>query len=221
MKHLVIASLVTLVVSVGTVEAQTPQAPAAPASLGGKYVEVTFGPTFGHTASGSAGAEAGYYFEDFGFGVFAEGGRMINVATSQIAAKAKTIADGIGATFTTKQPATYFDAGVVRRFSPRYHVTPYALLGIGAANVSNKVSFAVAGGSVTGQLPQLGVQLGADLAGSYTKVFVTLGGGAHMTLKGRWMADLSYRFGLIGKDNVSEYNSISTNRLQFGVGMTF
>ena len=182
---------------------------------------MTFGPTFGHTASGSAGAEAGYYFDDFGFGVFAEGGRMSNIATSQIDAKAKVIADRIDGTFQAKQPATYFDAGLVKRFSPTHHITPYALLGIGAATVSNNVSFAVAGADVTSQLPQLGVQVGGDLAGSYTKVFVTLGAGGHMTLMDRWFADFSYRYGLIGKNAVSEYNAISTNRLQFGVGMKF
>jgi opacity protein-like surface antigen len=218
MKHLVITSLVALFVQAGTVHAQTPSAPASAES---KYLEVTFGPTFGHTPSGSAGGEAGYYFEDYRVGVFAEAGRMINSATSQIDAKAQVIAGAINATFKAKQPATYFDVGIMRRFPPRHHITPYALFGLGAATVSNDVSFLVGGANVTGQLPQLGVQLGGDLSGSYTKLFVTVGGGGHMTLKNRWFADLSYRYGVIGKNAVFEYNSISTNRLQFGVGMKF
>jgi opacity protein-like surface antigen len=221
MKHFVIASLVALSVQAGTAQAQTPPPPVARASSPRAYAEVTFGPTFGHKVSASAGAEAGYYFEDYGFGVFAEGGRMSNIATSQIDAKAKVIADGIGGTFQAKQPATYFDVGIVKRFSPMHHITPYALLGVGAASVSNKVSFAIAGADVTGQLPQLGVQIGGDLSRSYTKVFVTLGAGGHMTLMDRWFADFSYRYGLIAKNALFEYNSISTNRLQFGVGMKF
>jgi opacity protein-like surface antigen len=131
------------------------------------------------------------------------------------------IAGQINGTFSARQPAVYFDAGLMKRFSPRHHITPYALIGVGAASVSNKVSFAVSGSDVTGQLPQLGVQIGGDLSGSYTKVFVTVGAGGHMTLRDRWFADLSYRYGLIGKNTVSEYNAINTNRLQFGVGMKF
>lgn len=201
---------------VGTVHAQTP-ASAAPSD--GGYAEATFGSTFGHKASTSVGAEGGYFIGDFG--AFGEVGRMNDVATSQIGAKAQLIAGAINATFQAKQPVTYFGAGVVKRFSTLQHVTPYALFGIGGARVSNRVTFAVAGSDVTGQLDQLGVQLGADLSGSYTKLFITLGAGAHMALTSRVIADFSYRYGRIGQNAASESNAIATNRLQFGVGAKF
>jgi opacity protein-like surface antigen len=221
MKHFVIKTLVAVLVGVGSVHAQTPSAPSSP---GIGYAEVTFGPTFGHKASGSVGAEAGYFFDEFGhdrFGVFAEAGRMSNIATSEIDTKAQKIAGAINGTFQAKQPAIYFDGGVVMRFSTSHHVTPYALVGIGGARVSNRVTFAVGGSDVTSQLPQRGVQLGADLSGSYTKLFVTAGAGAHVTLMERWIADISYRFGSVGANATAEYKAIKTNRFQFGVGAKF
>jgi opacity protein-like surface antigen len=219
MKHLVIMTFVAVLVGVGTVHAQTPGAPSSP---GIGYAEVTFGPTFGHKASGSVGGEAGYFFGSVG--IFGEAGRMGDIATTQIESKAQIIAGAINGTFQAKQPANYFDAGVVWRFQTMHHVTPYALFGVGSAKVSNRVTFAVAGSDVTSQLNQFGVQVGGDLAGSYTKVFVTAGAGVHATFRDRWISDVSYRFGRVGQDTVSGeviYKPISTNRLQFGAGIKF
>jgi opacity protein-like surface antigen len=226
MKHFVMMALVALFVGVGagTVQAQTP---SSPGSQGMGYAEVTFGPTFGHKASGSVGGEAGYFLSPLTsnrIGVFAEAGRMMNIATSEIDTKAQKIAGAINGTFQAKQPATYFAAGAVVRFSPLHHFTPYALVGIGRASVSNKVTFAVAGSDVTSQLNQYGVQLGSDLSGSYAKLFVTLGAGAHVTLMDRWIADASFRYGRVGPDTVQGeaiYKGINTVRLQFGVGAKF
>lgn len=218
MKHLVIMTFVVVVlVGVGTAYAQTP---SLPSSQGVGYAEVTFGPTFGHKSSGSVGGEAGFFLLDR-FGVFGEAGRMSNIATSEIDTKAQKIAGAINGTFQAKQPATYFDGGVVMRFSTSHHFTPYVLFGIGGATVSNRVTFAVAGSDVTSRLNQFGVQLGADLSGSYTKLFVTAGAGAHVTLLDRWIADVSYRFGNVGKNATAEYKAIKTSRLQFGVGAKF
>jgi opacity protein-like surface antigen len=223
MKHLVMIALAVVFVGVGTVHAQTPG--LLDSSLG--YAEVTFGPTFGHKAGGSVGGEAGYYLDRFGFehfGIFGEAGRMSNVATSEIDTRAQKIAGSINGTFQAKQPATYVDVGMVLRFPPSHHFTPYALIGIGRASVSNKVTFAVAGSDVTNQLNQFGVQLGGDLSGKYARLFVTIGVGAHVTLMDRWIGDVSYRYGHVGQDSVSGeviYNAINTNRLQFGVGAKF
>ncbi|HEV3214155.1 MAG TPA: outer membrane beta-barrel protein [Vicinamibacterales bacterium] len=222
MKQLVIMALVAVFVGVGTARAQTP---GASEDIG--YAEVTFGPTFGHKTSGSVGGEAGLFLGSLGpgrIGVFGEAGRMANIATSEIETKAQTIAGAFNATFQAKQPATYFDGGVVMRFSPQHHFTPYALVGIGGATVSNKVTFAVGGTDVTSRLNQFGVQLGGDLTGSYTKVFVTVGAGAHVTLMDRWIADVSYRYGRVGQDTVSSqviYKGFNTGRLQFGAGVKF
>jgi opacity protein-like surface antigen len=182
------------------------------------YAEFTVGPTFGHKSSASFGAEGGYWFSDF-IGVFAELGRMRDVATSDIEDKAKIIAGGINGTSTAKQPATYFDAGVSVRLLTSSRFTPYALLGFGFARVSNDVRFAINGTDVTSQLPQLGVQIGSDLSGDYSKRFITLGFGTHINVAARWLADVSYRYGSIGA--TTELNGISTNRLQFGIGAKF
>lgn len=213
MKHLEMMTLAVVLIGVGTVHGQTS------ASAGAGYAEVTFGPTFGHKVSGSVGAEAGYDFDSIG--VFGEVGRMSNIATGQIDAKAQVIAGSLNGTFQAKQPATYFDAGVVKRFSTTHHVTPYALFGLGGASVSNNVKFAIAGSDVTSQLGQRGVQLGKDLSGGYSKLFVTFGFGGHMALNDRWIADFSYRFGRVGQDTATEYKAINSNRLQFGVGTKF
>src|ERR1700730_4880679 len=216
---------VTTAFGVTTLFAQTPST-ATPSDAG--YAELTFGPTFGHKASASVGGEAGYWLTgpDDGMiqrlGIFGEAGVMNNVATSAIEAKAKKIADTIAATAKAKQRAAYFDGGVIARFPAHDRYTPYALFGLGAARVSNKTAFAVNGTTLTAsQLVQQGVQVGSDLSGSYTKLFVTVGGGAHVAVTGRWIADISYRYGRILRDASTESAGINTNRLQFGIGAKF
>lgn len=196
------------------------------------YGEFAFGPTFGNTANASFGVEGGYWITDR-YGVFVEGGRMRNVATSDIKASAGIIADDIGATATARQPVNYFDVGAlaripISRVSRRPWVSrlaPYALFGLGAGNVSNNVTFAVNGSALSGQqLADRGVFLGNDLSGSYTRLFITVGAGTHVALTGRWFADVSYRFGRLGKnsdDPLAPIDAIPTNRFQFGVGARF
>jgi opacity protein-like surface antigen len=215
----------TTVFGVTTLFAQTPNT-ATPSDVG--YAELTFGPTFGHKASASVGGEGGYWLTvpDDGMiqrlGLFGEAGVMNNVATSTIDAKAKKIADTFNGTARAKPRAVYVDGGVIARFPAHDRFTPYALFGLGVARVTNRTTFAVNGANLTtAQLVQLGVQLGADLAGSYSKLFVTVGGGAHVAVTGRWIADISYRYGRIGGDTPSETAGVNTNRLQFGIGAKF
>jgi opacity protein-like surface antigen len=204
----------------GPAQAQT-AAQSGTTSTDRGYAEFTFGPTFGHKASASLGAEVGWWLTD-SFGIFGEGGRMLNVASSTIGDHAGVIAQLIGGSADVKQPATYFDAGIVYRIPRDGKLQPYALLGIGGATVTNDVAFKVGGSDVTGSLlDQYGVQLGGDLSGSYSKLFVTVGVGAHYDLTSRWVADISYRYGYIGKNADSELPAISTNRLQFGAGLKF
>jgi opacity protein-like surface antigen len=202
---------------VSTVYAQTPGTATLTDS---GYAELTGGPTFGHTASGSVGGEAGYWVTAR-IGLFGEGGLMFNVATSTTDVKAKAIADFLSATFKAKQSAAYVDGGAIVRFSPKGRSTPYALLGVGTATATSKTTFAVNGKDITGELPQRGVQPGTDLSGSYTKFFVTVGAGAHIKLTGRWIADMSYRYGHIGKHAASGIPGINSSRLQFGIGTKF
>ncbi len=226
MKRLLMAvTTVVLLTGLGVgVAGAQPASTATPMPMGPEtdraYVEFTFGPTFGHKASASFGAEGGYWFGDF-LGVFVEGGRMSDVATSEIEAKAQTIAGSFGATTTSKQPANYFDGGVAVRMLTSGRFTPYALVGFGAARVSNNVSFFVNGTDVTGHVDQFGVTLAGDLSGNYTKAFITFGVGTHVALARRWIADVSYRYGSIGKHSDAELSAISTNRLQFAIGAKF
>jgi opacity protein-like surface antigen len=216
----------------GVAEAQKPPRSARstpPAAADRPYGEFTFGPTFGNASSASFGVEGGYWFTHL-IGVFVEGGRIRDVATSNIEDHARIIAAEIGATASARQPVNYFDVGVLARIpisakGRASRLTPYALFGLGAANVSNNVTFAVNGATLSPQqLADLGVSLGSDLSGSYTKLFITLGAGTHIALTGRWVADASYRYGSIGKntdDPFTPIDAISTNRFQFGIGVTF
>jgi opacity protein-like surface antigen len=213
----------TTVFGVTTLFAQTPNT-ATPSDVG--YAELTFGPTFGHKASASVGGEGGYWLTVPDermiqrLGLFGEAGVMNNVATSAIEAKGKKIADVYGATALAKQRAAYFDGGVIAQFPTHGRFTPYALFGVGGARVTDKTTLAINGTTLTGaQLVALGIQLGTDLSGSYSKLFVTIGVGARVAITGRWIGDVSYRYGHISGE--TELAPINTNRLQFGIGAKF
>jgi opacity protein-like surface antigen len=223
MKRVVLMFVLAFGCVIGTAGAQTASAGSNDRS---HYLEVTVGPTVGHTASVSFGGEFGWFLTN-SIGIFVEGGRMLDAGSADFQNKATLIADYIGGSADAKRPITYGDAGIVyrlRKASPRFH--PYALVGVGAARVTNDVTFSVGGTDVTGSLlDEYGVQLGSDLAGSYTKVFVTAGAGTHITLTGRWLVDISYRYGYVPRakdaDGQVVVKTINTNRLQFGFGVTF
>lgn len=187
------------------------------------YVQFTVGPTFGHKSSSAIGGEAGYTLTD-ALQVFLEGGRMGNVATTDVDARAQIIGNTIGASVSTVQRAAYFDIGAKYRFPKEYGKwRPYALLGVGAAGVKTTVDFAVNGNDVTGQLDQLGVLLGRDLSGTVTKVFLTVGAGASMQLGKRYLVDLTYRYGRIfpRTSQIDNDQGINTHRAQAGIGIRF
>lgn len=214
----------------GTARAQAGTANPSGATAGSDrwYAEFTVGPTFGHTTSVSFGGELGWWLTDT-IGIFGEGGRMQNVATADFDDKAALIANFIGGSADARRRASYFDAGAVYKLpldmlDGRGH--PYVLAGVGGAHVSNDVTFRVGGSDVTGSLlDQFGVQLGSDLAGTYNKVFVTVGAGVHVDLTGRWLADISYRYGRVGSNKDADgqviVKALNTNRLQLGVGVRF
>jgi opacity protein-like surface antigen len=196
----------------------TPTATVVPVDRA--YGEFTTGPTFGHTSSASFGGEGGYWFGDY-IGVFGEIGHMGNVAGSDVGNHAAKIASTFNAVPTAEQPTTYFDAGVVVRMPTSRRWTPYALVGLGVGIVKNDVRFAVNGTDVTSHVGDFGVQLGGDLMGTYTTTFFTFGVGARVGFAQRWLADVSYRYGRVGDNSDVNLGSLSTNRLQFGVGARF
>jgi opacity protein-like surface antigen len=186
------------------------------------YAELTVGATLGHKSDSSIGGEAGYTLSDT-WQLFLEGGRMGNVATADVDARAALIGSAIGATVSTVQRAAYFDIGAKYRLYEYGRWRPYALLGVGATGVKTTVNFNIGGDDVTGRLDQYGVQLGRDLSGAVTKGFLTIGAGANATFGRRYLLDLSYRYGRILSKKSAIVNDvgINTQRLQAGVGIRF
>ena len=188
---------------------------AASAQTAGErfYAEGTVSAAFGNTSSGAFGGEAGYWITDM-FGAFFEGGRVQNVATSEVEDKAAIIADHLSTTADVKQSLNYFAAGVVARLPIAMgRFTPMALVGFGGSQVDTTTEF---GSDLGGQ-----VQLGGDLDGRYRKAYFTFGFGARTTVKGPWFGDISYRYGTVGKNDEFELKRINTSRLQFGFGRRF
>ncbi len=182
-----------------------------------KYLEFAVGPTLGHKSDVSLGVEGAYPLSE-GFDVFAEGGRMRNIRTSDLDAAAAVVAQFIGGTAVTKQSVGYFDVGVRYLIPTTGQFDPYVLVGVGAAKVSRSATFAVGGTDVTGQLlDRFGVQLGGDLLEDETKTLLTFGLGAHFKVSKNLFGDVSYRFGRIFLTD----QGLSTNRLQFGIGARF
>lgn len=202
-----------LVCIAGVAQAQT--MPGSPALR--KYVEFTIGPTFGHKSNVALGAEGGFPLSD-SFDVFVEGGRMRNVATSDLDAAAAVVAQFIAGTGEAKQSVGYFDAGLRYLIPTTGRYEPYVLFGVGVAKVSRSATFTVGGTDVTGELlDRFGVQLGGDLLEDETKALVTFGVGARFNVRGNLVADASYRYARIF---LSE-QGLNTNRLQFGIGVRF
>jgi hypothetical protein len=215
------STLVTVMAAcgIGTAHAQT----AGTTFPDRGYVELTVGATLGHKSNSSVGVEAGYTLNDE-WQLFLEGGRMGNVATSDVDARALTIGNAIGASVSTVQRAAYFDIGAKYRILKEYGKwRPYALLGVGSAGVKTTVNFAINGNDVTNQLGQYGVQLGKDLSGSVTKFFLTFGVGANALFGKRYLVDLSYRYGRIfpRTNDIVNDQGINTQRLQAGFGIRF
>ena len=214
----------------GTVQAQT--TPAASGSGGRVYAEVAAGSTFGHVSARSVGGEAGVRLTD-AVEVFVEGGRMDNVATADLDARAQIIATFIRGSSSVVQKSTYVDAGVKYRFPPMGGmVRPYIGVGIGSAKVTRQVSFAVNGTDVTSQLlDRFGIQLGNDLTDAVDKRFVMVTFGAQALFAKHFVVDGSYRYGRIlpkacSRNTCSEGEidgdvGINAQRVQIGVGVRF
>ncbi|HEY7789503.1 MAG TPA: hypothetical protein VIC33_03225 [Vicinamibacterales bacterium] len=146
------------------------------------FVEGDGGVTFGGTTSSMGEAQVGYRFSPT-IDLFAEVGRMQNVASNAIALRAGVITNylntqGIGvASASVNVPATFGAVGVRYRL-PKYFVfQPYALGAVGAASVKNNVKFSLDGTDISGQMLNYGVQLGSDLSGTQTAALLSLGGG--------------------------------------------
>ena len=186
------------------------------------YAEFTGGANFGHTSSGTLGAEGGYRIKG-PWQVFFEAGHMFTVGSSDLDARAQTIGNAVGATTSASYKISYYDGGV--RYNPqvafRNMFEPYLELGFGGATVTAQTTFVVNGTVVPPE--SLGVQLGEDLSGTVGKGFIMFGGGATYAFATRYFADGSLRYGrVLARTSVIENDTgINTLRLQFGVGIRF
>ena len=186
------------------------------------YAEFTGGANFGHTSSGTLGAEGGYRIKG-PWQVFFEAGHMFTVGSSDLDARAQTIGNAVGATTSASYKISYYDGGV--RYNPqilfRNMFEPYLELGFGGATVTAQTTFVVNGTVVPPE--SLGVQLGEDLSGTVGKGFIMFGGGANYAFAGRYFADGRLRYGhVLARTSVIENDTgINTLRLQFGVGIRF
>src|SRR5262249_1472494 len=114
------------------------------------YAEFNGGATFGHKSSGSVGAQGGYHVTG-PYTVFVEGGRMFNVGTSDLDARAQVIANEVGATASASYKANYFDGGLRYVLPPNMKLSmlnPYLVVGVGFASVRAETALAVNGNTV-------------------------------------------------------------------------
>jgi opacity protein-like surface antigen len=202
----------------GPVAAQT--SGAAPAAEEHQfYGELAGAATLGHKSATSFGLEGGYRLTDE-WQVFAEGGRMANVATADLDQRAQNFATGIGASgVSAVQRAIYFDVGA--RYQPAWvgpygKWRPYGLVGLGFASVKTSTTF---GPSSLG----VSYNLGNDLHSTLTKVLLTLGAGVTLPVGGRYLVDISYRYGRIfpRTSEILDDPGINTQRVQAGIAVKF
>jgi opacity protein-like surface antigen len=201
----------------GVASAQTPASASAPDQ---GYVEGVIQSAFGNVTSQSYGAEFGFTVRQ-NIQVFGEVGKVRDVATASIGAAAQSIAGFLSQTqanvaYQVKQPVTFGVAGLKFIVPMEGKLRPYVLAGGGIANVTQDVSFTVGGADVTSSLPSLGVTLGTDLSGSFTKPMLVVGAGAMWPWQ-RLVVDLQYRFGRI----FAEDEGINVNRAGIGIGVRF
>ena len=201
----------------GVVHAQS----AAPPPDKG-YVEVVAQSAFGNVTSQSYGVELGFNVLPT-LQVFVEAGQTRNVATSRLGTDAQKIAGGLSQTqagvgYSVKEPVT-FGAASVRFLIPvtGSKAQPYVLAGVGMAKVKQDVVFTVGGNDVTSTLPSLGVVLGTDLSGEFTKPMFVFGGGVAYPVWQQVIVDAQFRFGRI----LAEGSAINVSRAGLGLGVRF
>ena len=202
----------------GVASAQTPASASDPDR---GYLEAVAQAAFGNVTSQSYGAEGGVTIRP-NLQLFVEVGRVSNVATSQISAAAQTIAGFLSQTqanvaFSVKEPAIFGMAGIKFTVPTGGAVRPYLRGGAGVANVKQDVAFTIGGTDVTSNLTSLGVTLGTDLSGSFTKPMIDVGAGAMWTPTARLILDLQFRYGRI----FAEDGGINVVRAGIGVGVRF
>jgi opacity protein-like surface antigen len=211
----------------GVAHAQAP--PAAPPAVESKgYVEAFAQSAFGNVTSQAYGGEVGYTVRK-NLQVWVEFGQVRNVAPPELGAAATLIAgflrsqtpSDVAVSYSVKEPVT-FGAGGVKYVIPMTasRLQPYVLVGVGIAKVTKDVTFTVGTADVTSQLTSLGVQLGSDLSGEFTKPMVTLGGGVDWPFWRQIVVGLQFRFSHIGAEDDTT-SALNIGRVGASVGIRF
>jgi len=222
LRLITVATVLTGVAQAQTAPAQAPP-PGTTSSKG--YVEAFAQSAFGNVTSQAYGGEGGYTVWK-NVKVFAEFGQIRNVAPAELGAAAQLIAGYLSQTqgnvsFFVKEPVS-FGAGGVRYLIPvgGSKLEPYVMVGFGVAKVRKDVTFTVGGSDVTNQLLTLGVVLGSDLTGEFSKPLATFGGGVSWLLWRQVTADLQFRFTHIGAEDETT-SAINVGRAGVGIGVRF
>jgi len=206
----------------GVAFGQTPSASPAAPPAGGGYAEFVGQSAFGNVTSQSYGGEVGFKVAP-NVQIFAEAGRVTNVAPASLGADAAVIAGALtltqsNVTYQAKEPMTFGDFGARFLVPMSGKVEPYVLAGGGVARVQKNVTFSVGGTDVTNSLSQQPyfVVLGSGLSGTETKALLTLGGGVGYHIGARLVLDLQYRYG-----RVFTSEGINVSRAGAGFGVRF
>ena len=219
MKRFACVAAVCLVATLGF-GVSSVQAQVMPPPDSKMYVELNVGPTLGHKSDKFFGVEAGLRLTG-DLDVFVEISHMGNVATSDLDDRATIIANFLGGTPTTAFKVNHGAAGVRYNFTLSPMVQPYALAGVGVAQVKTEVEFNVGGTTIDPAVR--GVQLGGDLSGSSNKPILLFGFGVRVPFKTRFFGDLGYRYGqILAKTGDFENDkAIPTQRIVLGAGIRF
>jgi hypothetical protein len=198
--------------------AQTP----APGQAGPQlYVAGIGGTEAVHNTGALAGGEIGVAMNDR-IEVFGEGLWMQDVVTQQRLSHADTVAaylqttQGKPATGTVEAPAGYVGGGLRVMLTTKGSVRPYIAAGAGAAHVTYKPTFTLAGADVTGSLPSYGVTLGSDITGETTNAAFSITPGVRW---GRNAWHLDGQVGLISIRTPDETTNVL--RVSAAFGLTF
>jgi len=217
MKRFARVAAVCLVASLGF--GASARAQVMPADDSKVNVEFNLGPTLGHKSDKFFGGDFGWRLTK-DLDIYVEAVHMGNVGTSDLDARATTIANALGGTAATAYVVDGADFGVKYNFIATPMIRPYVMAGVGFASVSTEVEFTVNGNVVP---PGSNVQLGNDLSGSTTRAMFVFGFGVKVPFKQRFFADLGYHFGQISSKSTDTepLPSIPTQRIVLGVGMKF
>jgi opacity protein-like surface antigen len=183
-------------------------------------VAFTSGASFGYASS--LGGEASKRLSP-DVDLIVAGAHVWNLTPADVAVRARTIANAVGATAATTVHANVLDAGVrvyLPQLAARY-VQPYALAGGGVAFMQTATAFAINGSATNANT--LGIQLGPDLSGTTIKPSLLVGGGAVVKPSRRVFVDLGFRYDRIfaRPSQIPRDQALNAVRLQIGAGVRF